>query len=522
MKRYLTPLNLVFAIEVLTVAAVSLGFIPREAVLFLTGLMVFYMIFSPVEDGLYLTIMSIPLFVALPISDNFDSMANWRILIVILFLCLFFKKGILLNLMKDKAGRWYLRENLKRGLLKYLTLVFLLAAALSILVADYKVLAIKKLLFLINIFILFLIIKNLARNREVIFNILKAGATGGIVVLLVALIQFITALFIPLYTLWQFWAGKVIAAFYGQNLAYLLSYSNTWFAYYAKNPPTLRLFSVFPDSHSFAIFCLLMIPIFLSLALFLKDNKTKNFFFWVLTVFSLVGIVLSGSRGAWLSAVPVIALMLYIYRKKIEPALARKALLTAAIFILVFLFSIGYPSLLYKFQSWQGSNASTTFSFFERAKSISDTEDISNKGRIEIWRASAKSLINYPFLGVGLGNYVTVLNENVSAAKKGASAHNLYLDFAAEIGIFGALILIAIFIEVLRSCWLVFRRAQEPYFKIFGLLFGLYFLWVMAYSLFDVVLLNDKVLLFFMVGLALLYSVRSLIEKEKADLQRAT
>ena len=40
-----------------------------------------------------LFILSIPLFVALPISDNFDTMANWRILLVILFLIWFFKNG---------------------------------------------------------------------------------------------------------------------------------------------------------------------------------------------------------------------------------------------------------------------------------------------------------------------------------------------------------------------------------------------------------------------------------------------
>jgi len=62
----------------------SIGIFPREAILFMTGLMVFYFIFSRIEDSLILFIISIPLFVALPIA-GYDSMANWRILLTVLF-----------------------------------------------------------------------------------------------------------------------------------------------------------------------------------------------------------------------------------------------------------------------------------------------------------------------------------------------------------------------------------------------------------------------------------------------------
>jgi len=516
LRKYITALNLVFAVEIAMVILTSLGFIPREAVLFSTGLLIFYMIFSPVEDSLWLVVASIPLFVALPITENFDSMANWRILIAVLFLCLFFKKGISVSLIKDEKGRWRIQENIKHYLVEYLTWFFLLIAAFSILAADYKISAIKELLFLINIFLMFFVIRNLVKDKQTIIKIWQAAAVGAIVVIFVSLIQFVAVLFIQLFVFWQFWAEKVISVFYGQNLAYLLSYSNTWFAYYAVNPPTFRLFSVFPDSHSFAMFSILAIPIFLGLALFFERSRRKRIFYWLMAGLALWGIVFSGSRGAWLSIVPAAAITLCLFAKQIDRPLVKKALVSFFIFIFLFLASSFYPPLLYKFQSWQGSNASTTFSFFERARSISDADELSNKGRLEIWRTSLKSIITHPILGVGLGNYVTVLDENISAAKKGASAHNLYLDFASEIGIVGVLVLIAIFVEIFYCSWLVFRRCQESYFKFFGLLFSLCFLWVAGYSFFDVVLLNDKVLLFFMVELALLYGVRTLMEKKPA------
>jgi len=490
----------------------SLGIIPREAVLFLTGIMIFYMIFSSVEDSLWLTVASIPLFVALPISDSFDTLASWRIIIAVLFLCLFFKKGISLNLVRSAKGRIRIKENLKHYGLEYIILAFLLVGLLSVSVADYKILAVKKLLFLINIFLLFLIARNIVRSEQSIVRLWRAAAVGGVVVIAIALIQFVAALFAPLFLFWQFWADKVIGVFYGQNLSYLLSYSNTWFAYYASNPPTLRLFSIFPDSHSFAMFCILIIPVFLTLALVVENQRKRRIFYWLMAGLAFLGIALSGSRGAWLSVLPVIAVAFYFYLKKLETAFFKKAILSLVIFAVLFLASIGYPPLLYKFQAWQtGTEASSTFSFFERAKSISDIGEISNKGRLEIWGASLKSVAKHPFLGVGLGNYVTVLEQNISAAKKGASAHNLYLDLTSETGIFGGLLLFVLFANIFYTSWLVFRRAKETHFKFYGLLVGLYFLWIAAYSFFDVVLLNDKVLLMLMVVLAALYNIRNII-----------
>jgi O-antigen ligase len=510
MKRLLTPLNIVFATELIAVALISMGLVPREVILGVTGLIIFYMLFSPPEDSLSLTIMSIPLFVALPISDSFDSMANWRILIVVLFFCLFFKKGISAFIAKDSSGRYVIKEKFKHYGLEYLLLWFFVIAALSILVASYKILAIKKLLFLGNILVLFVIIRNLARSKEAIFKIIKSAAVGAIAVIGVSLIQLLVTLFVPLYNFWQFWAGRVILAFYGRNLSQLLSYSNTWFSYFSNSPPILRVFSVFPDSHSLAMFSILSLPVFLALAVYFNDQKPKKIFFWTMSVLALLGAVLSGSRGVWLSFIPVLAAAVLLYFKKINRYLTKKVMSGLLLFVAVFLLSSFYAPLYYKAQSLQGNMDEEALNLFNRARSISDLDELSNKTRLEIWGASIKSILGHPLLGVGLGNYITVLNEDASAAKQGASAHNLYLDFTTEIGILGGLLLILIFAEILRTSWLISKRAEEQYFKIFGLAFSLYFLWAMIYSLFDVVLLNDKVLMFFVVGAGILYSIRGI------------
>jgi O-antigen ligase len=108
---------------------------------------------------------------------------------------------------------------------------------------------------------------------------------------------------------------------------------------------------------------------------------------------------------------------------------------------------------------------------------------------------------------VGIGNFPLVLGENISAAKKGASAHNLYLEIFTEMGILGLAVVLLIAFEILKTSWLVFKKAPKSYQKMFGLAFGVYFVWILCYSLFDVVLFNDKVFLFFMVGVGILYSM---------------
>lgn len=507
MRKYFTALNIIFGLEIFVVILAAAGLIPREAILIWTGLAIFYVVFSPLKDSLWLVVASLPLFASLPLSNNFDTLANWRILIAVLFLCLFFREKIWLKLLKNETGGWRFKK-IGHYILKYLTPVFLLIAALSLGVAEYKTLAAKQLLFLINIFLLFFITRNLTRDKGSILKIWQAAAVGGVVAIAAALLQFFIVFFIPLIDFWQFWAGRVINFFYGQNLAWLLSYSNTWFAYYNSAPPTLRLFSVFPDSHSFAMFSLILVPIFLALAMFYQQRRR---FFWVLAGLAMLGAVFSGSRGVWISALPVAGTTLYFWLREREKVMPKQAAVSLMIFALIFLASTVYPPIFYQIQAWQtGQYSSSTISLFERAKSISDLDEASNKGRLEIWRSSALSIVQKPWLGVGLGNFVSVINEEAGAAKKGASAHNLYLDIAAEIGVFGLLVLLVIFADILRTAWLVWRRSFEPHFKFFGLFFGLYFIWILGYSFFDVVLLNDKVLLLFMVSLATLYSIKNI------------
>ncbi len=497
MNKEKTIFYIILIVEILTVVLAGMGIVEKEAVLIMTGLLIFYFIFSKVEDSLILFIISIPLFVALPITDSFDTMANWRILLTILFLCLLFRQGLSIKVIRDKLGKLKIKEKFKHYLMEYLLVLFLIIAFLSLFVATDVIVGIKKLLFLINIFLLYIIVRNVIfRNPEMKPRIIKAGGAAGIISLIIGYSQLISVMVAPLYTFWQWWSRNVISVFYGIDLSKLLAVSNTWFSYYEGGPPTLRMFSVFPDSHSFALFAIISL-IFFTYLLYKESKKI----FWIPIVLSFLALVFSGSRGVWVGGgIPfLIVISLLIFKNKLKnvghSTSHIKPYLKAFLAMLI-IFALAFPvSSLIMSQSYQGADGTLAF---KRAKTLTDLEELSVKSRMEIWQKSLKSILKRPILGVGIGNYPVVLDQDISTAKKGASAHNLYLDIASEIGLLGLVVLLLIF-------WQILKRAIKVD-KSFGYIFAFFFIWILIYNLFDVVLLNDKVLLLFMIPLALLYS----------------
>ncbi len=489
--------NLIILLTEITVIFLMIfNVFPREAGLFITGLMIFYFIFSPIEDSLWVFIASIPLFVALPIAQNFDTMANWRILLIVLFLVLFFRQGISI-------------KNLKHYQWEYLIGIFLLIAGLSLFSAVNVWIGIKKILFLINIFLLYVVIRNLsAKNKKVVPKIINAVKVAIGLVLGIGFIQFFSVFFVTLFNFWLFWAKNIISVFYGQSLSNLLSYSNTWFSYYASLPATLRMFSVFPDSHSFAFFCILSLPFFLTIIFLRSDkNKIKTVIFYALLISCLLAIIFSGSRGAWVSALGSLLIFLSICSWNWKKQMS---LIIGCLVIFFLLFPIASRILLFSQQIQLDRPLDLeNISLFERARSIIDFDEISVKSRLEIWRRTVDSIIIHPVLGVGIGNYPIVLNEKMSLAKKGSSAHSLYLDIAAEMGVFALIVLLVVFWQILKRSWLVFKDKNDVnnrFLQVWSSFFILALVWILGYSLFDVVLFNDKVLLFFIINLGLLYT----------------
>ena len=549
--RVKSPLRTILFLEVAIVIFMSLGIAGQElSYLALLIVAIGFLKMSSL-DSLTLFIFSIPFFVAFPGSGFSDSMSIWRVLIILLV-----AKAVWEKYGKANGGKFGDKKKILsifsavgakkplnlasreiRGALNssyralFLSMsAFLGISAVSVLFADDIGAGVKKILFLMNILLLFPLTAYCVKNAQDFLKIIKSIFITSLVVVLIGYFQFLLTFVFSLYSFWQFWAQSVIRALYGQNLSELLSYSNTWFSYYASLPPTLRMFSVLPDSHSFSMLVIIAMPALL-LLLSCSQSKKKNYFTAAIILFYLA-IFFSGSRGAWITffAAVVSAFVLlapykygavkYFEKLNLRPDGKKEARLIV-IFVLLFFILMPFSSfILTKNQEIQIISSGMEMTsqeknaLFERAVSISDLSETSNKGRLQIWSRTVSSIAAHPVLGVGYGNYPVILQENISDAKRGSSAHNIYLDVAAETGIFGLAAFLAILGEILRVSYLLFYRLRTQYLKMFAGSFFVFFSWASAYGIFDIVIFNEKVLIVLVIMIGLLYSL------EKADLKR--
>ncbi|OHA48453.1 MAG: hypothetical protein A2991_01940 [Candidatus Terrybacteria bacterium RIFCSPLOWO2_01_FULL_58_14] len=475
------------------------GLLPRTTSFLLAFIAIAYILTAPRSSTVFFVLASLPLAPALPIP-GFDTFALWRPLV------------LAYALREAAAHRAFLRTPFKklcRLILPYewLGLAIFALAGLSLPFALDPTAGLRKLVFLANAALLYIVLRGLLWETPTLRASVLRGLLAALgILLLVGAAQYITTAFVSLFDFWQGWALDAIPVFYGEELGNVLSASNTWFSYYADAPPTLRMFSLLPDSHSFGL--LMVLGFLLAAAPFVVSKENSRWRDrWLILVFGLA-IFLSGSRGLWISAVPAalaaFACAAWWQRHRLpQRALGRTVMGIFALFFLLFPFASAISSRA------QGVGAEDTRAnlAFERAKSIFDLEELSNRSRIGIWLTGLKSVAGHPLLGVGFGNTAVALDEDVAAARRGASAHNLYLDFSVELGVLGGLLSVAFFLALLQRFglpWL--RNASLQYFHTFSLLFALGIVWIAAYNLVDVVLLNDRALLVFLAILALVAS----------------
>lgn len=498
------PLILILTIEVVCVFLIASGIFPRILSLPLTLLLLFFIILYDNKKGLFLIVASIPFFVALPITSSFDYMSSWRILIATLFL-----SWIIKSWLKNK-------KQLIADLKQILSEKFIVLSALFLLFAEFSLfnavdfgIGVKKILFFINVSLLYILILAIIKNKDDVLNLIKSVIFAVSSIIAIGFAQFFITFKYPLYNFWQFWSKNIIPALYGNSLGTLLQVSNSWFSYYEEALPTLRMFSVFPDTHSFALIGVLGSPAILTLMLYYWQNKKTRNWLIALNIFTILSIILSGSRGIWFSILfPITTLIVifFFFRSLWKKEIAKFVISFFIIFAILFPFS----SYIFQMTQPPSDTENQSFLIFERAKSISDLAELSNKGRLEIWKESFYSIAKRPFLGVGIGNYPVILNLEMKTSKQGASAHNIYLDIASEMGVFAVLVFIAIFIIILSDSITTIKKIKDPIYYLFIFTFIVYITWIMCYSLFDVVLFNDKVLMLFMVNLGIIYTIKNI------------
>ena len=497
-----SKLDLFFIAEVILFGLIITGILSREAALYLVAGLAAYVLLAPLEDGVVLFIRSIPLFLALPFTTDFDNFNTWRILSVLIFL-----KWWL-------SSRWLpdFRFN------KYTTPLYLLLvlALLSVIPAADKILALKRIIYFANLSLVGFVIFDLAKNSESAKRLIKNISVPVIIVTIVGLIQLISTYFIDIYQFMRIWGEGIQCRQFGNEWCSIaVELGNTWFAYYGEQL-SLRVFSLFPDSHSFPQFVLLGLPAIFALALskfgindfenLKKMYRTRTRFIIILVPMVFLVAILSGTRGIWAASIGVLLFMFIVFIKFQRMVVAKEyknlfKYLATYMVAFFMLFSVAYPI----FVSPQFLLSKGDFGLFgSRLMSIIDFGETSNSQRIAIWKNTVESIKNKPLLGVGIGNFPVVLGQDLFLARAGSSAHNLYLHIAAEMGIPALVAAVWFLFVLLNKTFHNFVREKDQVLAVYNGASLLTIPWVLMYSFTDVAIFDERAFLLLVITIALI------------------
>ncbi|MBR3624451.1 MAG: O-antigen ligase family protein, partial [Selenomonadaceae bacterium] len=175
-----------------------------------------------------------------------------------------------------------------------------------------------------------------------------------------------------------------------------------------------RIFSTWENPNIFAGFLDMCIALLLGIYAKCKYNKEK-FVCVILMAIGVGALILTYARGAMLTLFAVVVVYGFLKDKRLLIVCVAFGILALALNPLV----------------------------FERIASVFTATDTSSEMRLAFWEATIAMIEDHPLLGIGWGAYFMVYPE-YDFYMQGEKilivhAHNIYLNYAAEIGVLGAL-----------------------------------------------------------------------------------
>lgn len=187
------------------------------------------------------------------------------------------------------------------------------------------------------------------------------------------------------------------------------------------------------DRNDVALLSVMAIPFALLLTI---KGGIRSWAGFALAGFLALGVVATDSRGGFLALAATSAMMLFSSR-----------ILSAG--KKVVLVSVGVAALMV------GGSAE----YWERIEAVftapsADYNFTSRDGRIQVWERGIGYFLEHPLTGVGIGNFPVAEGESLTDegfGVKWSTAHNAYILAAAELGIGGLLLFLAILLSVSRQ-----------------------------------------------------------------------
>lgn len=178
---------------------------------------------------------------------------------------------------------------------------------------------------------------------------------------------------------------------------------------------------------------ILLLPVFSAVLLAGKNIKsTKKTFFVIVTLLSMIGLLLNGTRGAWLAVFLALCIPVIVIARK-NPRMWIGLLLGVLVCSTL---ALNNPYIENRFRS------------------INDLSQRSPAERLLVWSSAWQIFKDNPVVGVGTNNFEKVYMERYISPKatlKLTHAHNNFLQMLAENGIIGFCTFVFLFGYIIYS-----------------------------------------------------------------------
>jgi len=185
---------------------------------------------------------------------------------------------------------------------------------------------------------------------------------------------------------------------------------------YIYFPLAGRLYLLFGKPFNFTPFILFFLPLSYTIAFFAKNKSLKLLATVSIVVWALC-FYWNNSRAVWVAAPLALLAISFLKSKRLAGILL---IILASFFLL------------------------SSVSFKERASTTLNT--LTWGGRLDLYDSAVKIYKDFPVFGAGLGTYHKLLQKYQLKPVEHLHAHNVYLEIAANMGTFGLLSFLWIFI----------------------------------------------------------------------------
>lgn len=444
----------------------------------IAGLMLLAILVWKTEESLIALVFYLPFQIALNISESID-LASSRLLIVVLFLV------------------WLIKSLAKKRLIipnRPVTWLLALFLGMTMLSAYFSInqekSAVRSLFFLSIVplyFITAAYLNSIIKITLVIYILLFSAATAGII----GVVQFLSQFVFGIDAIMDFWSKNIAYLFYGQSFGKAVVANPSWLVNIGGET-FFRAISFFPDPHMFAFYLGLAAPVALCLSVFsniFQFSFRQKFLLCVCNTVLFLALGLTFSRagyiGAFFGVLAVIFMGWDFFDKRVK-------------FIVTAVILVGSVAL------FSSSNLiiSRFFSSFNPAEG-------SNSERLLNWRQAIKIIEDRPITGAGVGAYAEALNAR-APNRSSVTAHNTYLDIAAEMGIPALLVWIILLSAAAKNLLFVLKSEERGLSKEKVISLGLIgaFVWFSVQMIFDTAIYSPALLALLMIYLAISVNLR--------------